>query len=103
MMKMKMQIGVLALLVALSVVESCFPLVSSSPVNTSGLSIGLAEMTGPVDFETNVDSWQHDKWTGSFLSSSILWTGSFPNSLLAETYLALRTSLSLTLETPKRY
>ncbi|CAN8269388.1 unnamed protein product [Cochlearia groenlandica] len=35
-------------------------------VNASGQFVGLAEMTGPIDFNTNVECWQQDKWTGSF-------------------------------------
>ncbi|XP_039010187.1 YTH domain-containing protein ECT3-like isoform X2 [Hibiscus syriacus] len=35
-------------------------------VNTSGQFVGLAEMTGPVDFNKTVEYWQQDKWTGCF-------------------------------------
>ncbi|KAL0717132.1 hypothetical protein Bca4012_066454 [Brassica carinata] len=50
-------------------------------VNASGQFVGLAEMTGPVDFDTNVDYWQQDKWTGSF---PLKWhiVKDVPNSLL---------------------
>ncbi|CAG7882484.1 hypothetical protein BRARA_C03469 [Brassica rapa] len=50
-------------------------------VNASGQFVGLAEMTGPVDFDTNVDCWQQDKWTGSF---PLKWhiVKDVPNSLL---------------------
>lgn len=35
-------------------------------VNTSGQFCGVAEMTGPVDFQRSVDYWQQDKWNGQF-------------------------------------
>ncbi|XP_011089707.1 uncharacterized protein LOC105170581 [Sesamum indicum] len=35
-------------------------------VNTSGQFVGVAEMTGPVDFNKNVEYWQQDKWIGCF-------------------------------------
>lgn len=35
-------------------------------VNASGQFVGLAEMTGPVDFKKNMDFWQQDKWNGFF-------------------------------------
>ncbi|GMI79252.1 evolutionarily conserved C-terminal region 2 [Hibiscus trionum] len=35
-------------------------------VNTSGQFVGLAEMTGPIDFNKTVEYWQQDKWTGCF-------------------------------------
>ncbi|KAI9120674.1 hypothetical protein K1719_007707 [Acacia pycnantha] len=35
-------------------------------VNSSGQFVGLAEMVGPVDFESNVEYWQQDRWTGCF-------------------------------------
>ncbi|XP_010276505.1 PREDICTED: uncharacterized protein LOC104611230 [Nelumbo nucifera] len=35
-------------------------------VNASGLFCGVAEMTGPVDFQKDMDFWQQDKWNGSF-------------------------------------
>ncbi|KAG1338837.1 YTH domain-containing protein ECT4 [Cocos nucifera] len=36
-------------------------------VNASGQFCGVAEMIGPVDFKKDMDFWQQDKWTGSFL------------------------------------
>ncbi|KAL1806773.1 hypothetical protein ACET3Z_029841 [Daucus carota] len=35
-------------------------------VNASGQYCGVAEMTGPVDFNKDMDFWQQDKWHGSF-------------------------------------
>ncbi|KAL0308074.1 UNVERIFIED_CONTAM: YTH domain-containing protein ECT2 [Sesamum angustifolium] len=35
-------------------------------VNASGQFCGVAEMTGPVDFQRDMDFWQQDKWSGSF-------------------------------------
>ncbi|VAI74877.1 unnamed protein product [Triticum turgidum subsp. durum] len=35
-------------------------------VNASAQFCGVAEMTGPVNFEKSVDYWQQDKWTGQF-------------------------------------
>ncbi|XP_042045779.1 YTH domain-containing protein ECT4-like isoform X2 [Salvia splendens] len=35
-------------------------------VNASGQFCGIAEMTGPVDFNRDMDFWQQDKWSGSF-------------------------------------
>lgn len=35
-------------------------------VNSSGQFVGLAEMVGPVDFESSVQYWQTDRWTGCF-------------------------------------
>ncbi|KAL3812232.1 hypothetical protein ACJIZ3_013500 [Penstemon smallii] len=35
-------------------------------VNASGQFCGVAEMTGPVDFDKDMDFWQQDKWSGSF-------------------------------------
>ncbi|KAG8046749.1 hypothetical protein GUJ93_ZPchr0008g12624 [Zizania palustris] len=35
-------------------------------VNGSGQFCGVAEMTGPVDFDRSVDYWQQDKWSGQF-------------------------------------
>ncbi|XP_040377500.1 YTH domain-containing protein ECT4-like isoform X1 [Oryza brachyantha] len=34
-------------------------------VNTSGQFVGVAEMTGAVDFEKTLEYWQQDKWNGS--------------------------------------
>eukprot|EP00252_Welwitschia_mirabilis_P018601 TRINITY_DN412_c0_g1_i4.p1 TRINITY_DN412_c0_g1~~TRINITY_DN412_c0_g1_i4.p1 ORF type:complete len:707 (-),score=104.72 TRINITY_DN412_c0_g1_i4:539-2659(-) len=39
-------------------------------VNASGQFCGVAEMTGPVDFNQSVDFWQQDKWSGRF---SVKW------------------------------
>ncbi|XP_058101045.1 YTH domain-containing protein ECT4-like isoform X2 [Magnolia sinica] len=35
-------------------------------VNASGQFCGIAEMTGHVDFNKNMDFWQQDKWNGFF-------------------------------------
>ncbi|XP_026446320.1 YTH domain-containing family protein 1-like isoform X1 [Papaver somniferum] len=35
-------------------------------VNASGQFCGVAEMTGPVDFNKDMNFWQQDKWSGSF-------------------------------------
>ncbi|GMH15002.1 hypothetical protein Nepgr_016843 [Nepenthes gracilis] len=35
-------------------------------VNGSGQFVGLAEMTGKVDFQKDMDFWQFDKWNGFF-------------------------------------
>ncbi|KAJ6678860.1 YTH YT521-B HOMOLOGY DOMAIN-CONTAINING [Salix viminalis] len=35
-------------------------------VNASAQFCGVAEMTGPVDFDKSVDYWQQDKWNGQF-------------------------------------
>ncbi|KAL3616383.1 hypothetical protein CASFOL_039773 [Castilleja foliolosa] len=50
-------------------------------VNTSGQFVGAAEMTGPVDFNKNVEYWQQDKWIGCF---PVKWhiVKDVPNSLL---------------------
>ncbi|KAL7081635.1 hypothetical protein ACP275_14G051000 [Erythranthe tilingii] len=50
-------------------------------VNTSGQFVGVAEMTGPVDFNKNVEYWQQDKWVGCF---PVKWhiVKDLPNSLL---------------------
>ncbi|KAJ6713525.1 YTH YT521-B HOMOLOGY DOMAIN-CONTAINING [Salix purpurea] len=50
-------------------------------VNTSGQFVGLAEMTGRVDFDKSVEYWQQDKWTGYF---PVKWhfVKDVPNSLL---------------------
>ncbi|KAI3461911.1 hypothetical protein Pfo_018574 [Paulownia fortunei] len=50
-------------------------------VNTSGQFVGVAEMTGPVDFNKNVEYWQQDKWIGCF---PVKWhiVKDVPNSLL---------------------
>jgi len=50
-------------------------------VNTSGQFVGVAEMSGPVDFNKNVEYWQQDKWIGCF---PVKWhiVKDVPNSLL---------------------
>jgi hypothetical protein len=50
-------------------------------VNTSGQFVGVAEMTGPVDFEKTLEYWQQDKWNGSF---SLKWhiVKDVPNNIL---------------------
>uniref|UniRef100_A0A1J3FMJ0 YTH domain-containing family protein n=1 Tax=Noccaea caerulescens TaxID=107243 RepID=A0A1J3FMJ0_NOCCA len=50
-------------------------------VNASGQFVGLAEMTGPVDFNKTMEYWQQDKWIGCFpLKWHII--KDVPNSLL---------------------
>ncbi|XP_020265987.1 YTH domain-containing family protein 1-like isoform X1 [Asparagus officinalis] len=46
-------------------VKNC-PIFLFFSVNASGQFCGVAEMTGPVDFDNDMDFWQQDKWTGSF-------------------------------------
>jgi hypothetical protein len=50
-------------------------------VNTSGQFVGVAEMTGAVDFEKTLEYWQQDKWNGSF---SLKWhiVKDVPNNML---------------------
>ena len=50
-------------------------------MNTSGQFVGVAEMTGPVDFEKTLEYWQQDKWNGSF---SVKWhiVKDVPNNIL---------------------
>ncbi|KAI7726241.1 hypothetical protein M8C21_008585 [Ambrosia artemisiifolia] len=50
-------------------------------VNTSGQFVGVAEMTGPVDFDKSLEYWQQDKWIGCF---PVKWhvVKDLPNSLL---------------------
>jgi hypothetical protein len=50
-------------------------------VNASGQFVGVAEMTGPVNFDKNVEYWQQDKWIGCF---PVKWhiVKDVPNSLL---------------------
>lgn len=50
-------------------------------VNTSGQFVGVAEMTGAVDFEKTLEYWQQDKWNGSF---SLKWhiVKDVPNNIL---------------------
>ncbi|KAF6993191.1 hypothetical protein CFC21_010118 [Triticum aestivum] len=45
--------------------EHC-PIFLLFSVNASAQFCGVAEMTGPVNFEKSVDYWQQDKWTGQF-------------------------------------
>ncbi|EHA8588499.1 YTH domain-containing protein ECT4 [Cocos nucifera] len=45
--------------------KSC-PVFLFFSVNACGQFCGVAEMTGPVDFQKDMDFWQQDKWTGSF-------------------------------------
>ncbi|XP_054800357.1 YTH domain-containing protein ECT4-like isoform X2 [Prosopis cineraria] len=42
------------------------PLFLLFSVNSSGQFVGLAEMVGPVNFESTVEYWQQDRWTGCF-------------------------------------
>nr|VDD47416.1 unnamed protein product [Brassica oleracea] len=46
--------------------ESCCPVYLLFSVNASGQFVGVAEMTGPVDFNKTVEYWQQDKWIGCF-------------------------------------
>lgn len=50
-------------------------------VNTSGQFVGIAEMTGAVDFEKTLEYWQQDKWNGSL---SVKWhiVKDLPNNIL---------------------
>uniref|UniRef100_A0A0E0CVF0 YTH domain-containing family protein n=1 Tax=Oryza meridionalis TaxID=40149 RepID=A0A0E0CVF0_9ORYZ len=50
-------------------------------VNTSGQFVGVAEMTGAVDFEKTLEYWQQDKWNGSL---SLKWhiVKDVPNNIL---------------------
>ncbi|KAL5982921.1 ethanolamine-phosphate cytidylyltransferase [Asimina triloba] len=56
-------------------------------VNASGQFVGLAEMTGPVDFKKTMDFWQLDKWNGFF---PVRWCviKDIPNSQLRHIVLA---------------
>ncbi|PKA50663.1 Cleavage and polyadenylation specificity factor CPSF30 [Apostasia shenzhenica] len=45
--------------------DSC-PVFLFFSVNASAHFCGVAEMTGPVDFDKSVDYWQQDKWSGQF-------------------------------------
>ncbi|XP_010549291.1 PREDICTED: uncharacterized protein LOC104820525 isoform X1 [Tarenaya hassleriana] len=49
-------------------------------VNASAQFCGVAEMVGPVDFDTSVEYWQQDRWTGHF---PVMWLiiKDVPNSL----------------------
>ncbi|XP_077216510.1 YTH domain-containing protein ECT4-like isoform X1 [Tasmannia lanceolata] len=46
--------------------ESTCPVFLLFSVNASAQFCGVAEMTGPVDFDKSVDYWQQDKWSGQF-------------------------------------
>ncbi|KAJ0244531.1 YTH domain-containing protein [Hirschfeldia incana] len=50
-------------------------------VNASGQFVGVAEMTGPVDFNKTMEYWQQDKWIGCF---PVKWhiIKDVPNSLM---------------------
>uniref|UniRef100_A0ACD5WQU7 Uncharacterized protein n=1 Tax=Avena sativa TaxID=4498 RepID=A0ACD5WQU7_AVESA len=60
--------------------SSC-PIFLFFSVNTSGQFVGVAEMTGPVDFEKTLEYWQQDKWNGSL---SLKWhiVKDVPNNIL---------------------
>ncbi|XP_066384139.1 YTH domain-containing protein ECT4-like isoform X1 [Miscanthus floridulus] len=60
--------------------SSC-PIFLFFSVNTSGQFVGVAEMTGAVDFEKTLEYWQQDKWNGSF---SVKWhiVKDVPNNIL---------------------
>lgn len=57
------------------------PFTMKFQVNTSGQFVGVAEMTGAVDFEKTLEYWQQDKWNGSV---SIKWhiVKDVPNNIL---------------------
>ena len=57
------------------------PFMMKLEVNTSGQFVGVAEMTGAVDFEKTLEYWQQDKWNGSF---SVKWhiVKDVPNNIL---------------------
>ncbi|XP_057768124.1 YTH domain-containing protein ECT1 [Salvia miltiorrhiza] len=46
--------------------EGICPVFLFFSVNASGQFCGVAEMVGPVDFETDADYWQQDRWSGQF-------------------------------------
>ncbi|KAG6414267.1 hypothetical protein SASPL_126985 [Salvia splendens] len=46
--------------------EGICPIFLFFSVNASGQFCGVAEMVGSVDFETNADYWQQDRWSGQF-------------------------------------
>ncbi|KAI3791251.1 hypothetical protein L2E82_04955 [Cichorium intybus] len=60
--------------------EGC-PVFLFFSVNTSGQFVGVAEMTGAVDFNKSLEYWQQDKWIGCF---PVKWhiVKDLPNSLL---------------------
>ncbi|KAL1813588.1 hypothetical protein DCAR_0625951 [Daucus carota subsp. sativus] len=43
-----------------------YPVFLFFSVNASGQFCGVAEMTGPVDFENDANYWQQDRWSGQF-------------------------------------
>ncbi|XP_021278354.1 YTH domain-containing family protein 2 isoform X2 [Herrania umbratica] len=45
--------------------ETC-PVFLLFSVNASGQFCGVAQMAGPVDFESDADFWQQDRWSGQF-------------------------------------
>ncbi|KAG2290802.1 hypothetical protein Bca52824_037471 [Brassica carinata] len=49
-------------------------------VNASAQFCGVAEMVGPVDFETSVEYWQQDRWSGHFPVKWVI-VKDVPNSL----------------------
>ncbi|XP_018451377.1 uncharacterized protein LOC108822725 isoform X3 [Raphanus sativus] len=49
-------------------------------VNASAQFCGVAEMVGPVDFETSVEYWQQDRWSGHFPVKWLI-VKDVPNSL----------------------
>ncbi|KAL1217216.1 YTH domain-containing protein ECT3 [Cardamine amara subsp. amara] len=49
-------------------------------VNASAQFCGVAEMVGPVDFNTSVEYWQQDRWTGHFPVKWLI-VKDVPNSL----------------------
>ncbi|KAK9161799.1 hypothetical protein Syun_008140 [Stephania yunnanensis] len=46
--------------------QSVCPVFLFFSVNASGQFCGVAEMTGPVDFNRDMEFWQQNKWSGSF-------------------------------------
>jgi len=60
---------------------SACPIFLFFSVNTSGQFVGVAEMTGAVNFEKTLGYWQQDKWNGSF---SVKWhiVKDVPNNIL---------------------
>ncbi|KAK9136625.1 hypothetical protein Sjap_007219 [Stephania japonica] len=49
-----------------AVKQSDCPVFLFFSVNASGQFCGVAEMTGPVDFNRDMEFWQQNKWSGSF-------------------------------------
>ncbi|TVU48324.1 hypothetical protein EJB05_07957, partial [Eragrostis curvula] len=60
---------------------SACPIFLFFSVNTSGQFVGVAQLTGAVDFEKTLEYWQQDKWNGSF---SVKWhiVKDVPNNIL---------------------